>query len=234
MDVEATDDGVLAKILVGAGSKDVKVGRPIAVLAEEGDDISNLDIREDAEPEASEAAAPPARADEEPPSSGQKKSPAPAVAENKHEPVHFSRPAFPSVMRIAQEQGIDNPEEKIKGTGPHGMLTKGDVLAYLGKAQSPFGTAPDRHTTLTELGGVAQGKAQPAESTPKRAVELSPTDVSRMITQGLERLSRTEPASAHRVSWNDVVRDYRMQAESETKKKAPTRSFDDVVRSLMR
>ena len=44
MDVEATDDGVLGKIVVQAGAKDVPVGKTIALLAEEGDDISNLEV----------------------------------------------------------------------------------------------------------------------------------------------------------------------------------------------
>jgi hypothetical protein len=43
------------------------------------------------------------------------------------------------VARLLQEYGVHNPEE-IKGTGIRGMLTKGDVLAFLGKASSPTGT----------------------------------------------------------------------------------------------
>lgn len=43
------------------------------------------------------------------------------------------------MARLLQEYGVNNPEE-IKGTGIRGMLTKGDVLAFLGKASSPTGT----------------------------------------------------------------------------------------------
>lgn len=43
------------------------------------------------------------------------------------------------MARLLQEYGIQDPE-KIKGTGLRGMLTKGDVLAFLGKASSPTGT----------------------------------------------------------------------------------------------
>lgn len=52
MDVEAQDDGVLFKIMHGEGAKGVKVGERIAVTAEEGDDLSNLDV-----PEADSSAA---------------------------------------------------------------------------------------------------------------------------------------------------------------------------------
>lgn len=43
------------------------------------------------------------------------------------------------MSRLLQEYGVQDPE-KIKGTGVRGMLTKGDVLAFLGKASSPTGT----------------------------------------------------------------------------------------------
>ena len=44
MDVEAQEDGKLAKITQSDGSKAVKVGSRIAVLAESGDDLSTLEI----------------------------------------------------------------------------------------------------------------------------------------------------------------------------------------------
>ena len=43
------------------------------------------------------------------------------------------------MARLLQQYGVQDPE-KIKGTGVRGMLTKGDVLAFLGKASSPTGT----------------------------------------------------------------------------------------------
>jgi hypothetical protein len=43
------------------------------------------------------------------------------------------------VARLLQVHDVQDPEI-IKGTGVRGMLTKGDVLAFLGKASSPTGT----------------------------------------------------------------------------------------------
>jgi hypothetical protein len=40
---------------------------------------------------------------------------------------------------LLHEYSVQDPE-KINGTGIRGMLTKGDVLAFLGKASSPTGT----------------------------------------------------------------------------------------------
>jgi pyruvate/2-oxoglutarate dehydrogenase complex dihydrolipoamide acyltransferase (E2) component len=47
-------------------------------------------------------------------------------------------PMFPSVVRLLEENGIS--PDQVKGTGVRGMLTKGDVLAFMGKASSPTGT----------------------------------------------------------------------------------------------
>lgn len=42
-------------------------------------------------------------------------------------------------MRLLTENNVSDPKS-IKGTGVRGMLTKGDVLAHLGKASHPLGT----------------------------------------------------------------------------------------------
>ena len=57
MEVEAVDEGVLAKILVPAGAENVKVNTPIAVIAGEGEDASAATA-----PAAAPAAAPVAEA----------------------------------------------------------------------------------------------------------------------------------------------------------------------------
>jgi len=135
IDVEAQEDGVLGKILAPDGSKNITVGKVIALLAEEGDDLSNLKApAEESKPAAKEPEpsqpAPPAP---KPASESQPAKP----HSTKH--VQHSRPLFPSVMRLLQEHNVPDPE-KIKGTGVRGMLTKGDVLAHLGLASSPTGT----------------------------------------------------------------------------------------------
>ena len=66
MEVESIDDGVVAKLLVDAGTDNVAVGTLIAVLAEEGEDPANVDIHASSpapvaaptEPEAAPSAEP--------------------------------------------------------------------------------------------------------------------------------------------------------------------------------
>lgn len=156
IDVEAQDDGIMGKILVcflpitvigciptcrmytrqvQDGQKNIPVGKAIALLAEEGDDISNIEVPEN-EPEPSESAT--TSKQEQAPSSPQS-APTPATTPKATHHVSHSRPLFPSVARLLHEYSVRDPE-KIKGTGVRGMLTKGDVLAFLGKASSPTGT----------------------------------------------------------------------------------------------
>lgn len=124
----------------------MSVGRVIALLAEEGDDISNLEApKEEIEP----APAPKLETSAATPSPSAPQSPV-TVQEPKthsHHPTH-SKHLMPSVIRLLIEGGITNADV-IKGTGVRGMLTKGDVLAYLGRASNPLGTykPPQKQTT---------------------------------------------------------------------------------------
>ncbi|KAJ7065194.1 single hybrid motif-containing protein [Mycena amicta] len=137
IDVEAQDDGVMGLIIVPDGSKNILVGKVIALLAEQGDDISNLQPpQEDVSPRRKQQPAPQTPASET--STTTAPSPAPPRAHSAHPPTH-SRPLFPSVQRLLAENNISKPSE-INGTGVRGMLTKGDVLAFLGKASGPLGT----------------------------------------------------------------------------------------------
>ena len=113
------------------------VGKTIALIAEEGDDISNLQVPlEDGPPLSTQSSSNPESAKK------QVEAPPPAPSAPPSHSAHdieHSRPLFPSVMRLLLENNITDAN-KIKGTGVRGMLTKGDVLAFLGKASSPLGT----------------------------------------------------------------------------------------------
>jgi len=119
-EVPSTHAGVLKEILAQDGDV-VEVGKPIAVIATDGD-------------EGSSAPAP-------------KKEAAPAQEEKKAEPatatasangaVKLEEPASgrfysPLVKNIAKEEGIPMAElETIAGSGKEGRVTKKDMLAYL-------------------------------------------------------------------------------------------------------
>jgi len=114
------------------GSKNVPVGKIIALLAEEGDNISNLEVPKDEHSGVQATTT---------------STPAPETQEPQHLqsivqhslPPSSSRSLLPSVLRLVQEHGISNLDA-IEGTGIRGMLTKGDILTHLGRASGPNGT----------------------------------------------------------------------------------------------
>jgi pyruvate/2-oxoglutarate dehydrogenase complex dihydrolipoamide acyltransferase (E2) component len=70
---------------------------------------------------------------------------------------------FPSVYRLLAEHGIHNAS-KITGTGVRGMVTKGDVLAFLGKASGPLGTFKQSPSPIEEALKGLQKKEAPQAS----------------------------------------------------------------------
>ena len=135
------------------------VGKVIALLAEEGDDISNLQPPvEEAKPEPAQRSAP-----AEPATPKSSPTPASPTSTLSHSHKHFehSRPLFPSVLRLLQEHNVGSVD-KIKGTGVRGMLTKGDILAHLGLASGPTGTFKEKHG-LDEHGAKLVQKSEKAE-----------------------------------------------------------------------
>ena len=77
MEVEAVEEGVVAKLLVAEGTENVKVNAVIAILAEEGEDASAVE----AAPEAKSAPAPAAESEAAAPAQA-----APAAAPAMHDP----------------------------------------------------------------------------------------------------------------------------------------------------
>lgn len=148
MDVEAQDDGIMAKITQGDGTKGIAVGSRIGVIAEPGDDLSSLEIPA----EESEAASPKKEAStpksEDSSESKSENSPTPSSSssfEASAKPSEKSKPQtyplLPSVGHLMKEHGIEESAiEKMNPSGPKGRLLKGDVLAYLGSISSGYPT----------------------------------------------------------------------------------------------
>jgi pyruvate dehydrogenase E1 component beta subunit len=92
MEVEATDEGTLGKILVPEGTADVAVNTPIAVILSEGEDAASLK----SDGAATAAAVPPAqqekRGESQLPAAAQAKAPAPPATEAKAVPAPHAPP----------------------------------------------------------------------------------------------------------------------------------------------
>ena len=165
MEVEAVDEGVVAKILVEAGTEGVKVNAVIAVLAEDGEDVDSVEAPKTSEAKPDTKATKPT-ADDSAPKDEAKAKPAPKP-DAKPEPREAqgkdvakelgSTPmkladvgsgkdrikASPLARRIAALRGIEL--SGVKGTGPHGRIVRKDVEAAKPSAKAdaaPASAAP--------------------------------------------------------------------------------------------
>lgn len=242
IDVEAPEDGVLGKIVVRLfnvvtlarfltptqvqdGAKNVSVGRVIALLAEEGDDISNLEVPKE---EPKSAPTPQPETSAATPSPSQAPEPAQEPKTRSHHPTH-SKHLMPSVVRLLIEGGVTDAEV-IKGTGVRGMLTKGDVLAYLGRASNPLGTyKPPQVETTASAKTEAPAKVCLTHSFPKTysgTTCCQPLDgdaIRQLIVSGLATKLKPPP---HGRSLSSTVND--IYSFTSAAPSAPV-SFDSII-----
>ena len=144
MEVEAVDEGTLAKIVVAEGTQDVAVNSVIGVLAGDGEDVKSAGA---AAPKAApKAEAKPAEAPKPAPSPP--KQAAPAAPPPKPAAPATSAPAkssggnrvfsSPLARRLAKEAGVDL--SRVQGSGPHGRVIARDIDAA--KSGKGLGAAP--------------------------------------------------------------------------------------------
>ncbi|MGO3931064.1 pyruvate dehydrogenase complex dihydrolipoamide acetyltransferase [Rhodopseudomonas pseudopalustris] len=144
MEVEAVDDGTIAKILVPEGTHDVAVNDVIAVLAGEGEDVSSAAAGkpQPSSKPAADAAPPAAAHPQAAPSASNGASHAAPSA-----PAHDEGRVFasPLARRLAQQAGIDLG--RINGSGPHGRVIARDVEQA--QAGGALKTAPAAQPALS-------------------------------------------------------------------------------------
>lgn len=117
MEVEAVDEGIIGKIIVAAGTKNVPVNNLIALLIEEDESVDSIKdyTQKNLAPTPSKL--------EEKSSVTPISLPAVSVIQS---PTSNRIKASPLAKRIAQDKGVDLA--CILGSGPHGRIIKDDVL----------------------------------------------------------------------------------------------------------
>ncbi|KAF2964398.1 hypothetical protein GQX73_g9167 [Xylaria multiplex] len=133
MDFEFQEEGIIAKVLKDAGEKDVPVGNPIAVLVEEGTDVSAFESFSLSDA-GGDAAASAAKAEPKSDTSATASAPSPTsvpepteyASEGRLETALDREPNInAAAKRLARENNVD--VASLKGTGPGGRIIEEDV-----------------------------------------------------------------------------------------------------------
>ena len=152
MEVEALDDGVMAKLVVAEGTQNVAVNALIAVLAEEGEDASEAAKEAENAPITAPTPAPTAASTPAPtPASTPASAPAaPQLAAGQKGERVF---ASPLARRIAGDAGLDIGN--LAGTGPHGRIIRADVEEAIAKAGT-VAAAPSAAASMMRVAGQSE------------------------------------------------------------------------------
>ena len=225
MEVEAVDEGTLAKIVVPEGTADVPVNQLIAVLAAEGEDAkaagasaANAPAPKPAEaPKAAAPAAPP-KTEAPAPKAAAAPAPAPAPAPSVAQATNGQGRIFssPLARRLAKEAGIDLA--RIAGTGPHGRVVARDIAAAKeGKGLKAPGAAPGASAAPAAIQLPSDDKIRALYE--DGSYEVIPHDnMRRVIAQRLTQSTQTIP---HFYLTIDCVIDTLMAAREQINASAP-------------
>jgi len=199
MEVEAVDEGTIAKLLVPAGTEGVKVNAVIAILAGEGEDLKAAASGGGAAPAKAEAAPAPAAAMPAPAAApksdvvtgGAFASPMGSPPQAKSGERTFSSPL---ARRLAKEAGLDI--SAISGSGPHGRVVKSDVEQAVSSGGAK--AAPAATPSVGQAAPAAAPKGASEESVLKLfeqgSYELVPHDgMRKTIARRLTESKQTVP-----------------------------------------
>ncbi len=220
MEVEAVDEGIVAKLVVDAGSEGVKVNAVIAVLAEEGEDIAKVGadpvsvngVQSDSESKEPESGTPIVPT---PPVSAQIQESPSAESGTSKDRVFAS----PLARRIARNSGIDLAV--IKGSGPGGRVVKRDVENYSGATASAVVSRDTGVAGAQVAGGkvAAISSDQTLKMFEEGSFELIPHDNMRKIIA--KRLVQSKQTVPHFYLSVDCEIDSLLKIRSEINSAAP-------------
>ncbi|KAL1649959.1 pyruvate dehydrogenase complex dihydrolipoamide acetyltransferase component (E2) [Diplodia intermedia] len=224
MDFEFQEDGVLAKVLKDSGSKDIAVGSPIAVMVEEGGDVSAFAdfTAEDAGGDKGAAAPPKEEPKSEAPAPSEApKQQAPAAQESEStgarlQTVLEREPVIsPAAKKLALEKGV--PISQVKGSGPAGRVTLADIEKFQAAAPAAGGaTASYEEVPASGMRKVIATRM--AQSLRENAHYYVSSSISVSKLLKLRTALNASADGAYRLSVNDFI----IKACSVALRKVPT------------
>jgi pyruvate dehydrogenase E2 component (dihydrolipoamide acetyltransferase) len=231
MEFEAVDEGKIAKILVPEGTDGVKVGAPIAIMAEEGESVSPSPPAGEGKPskagqgegapkpDVPVSSAPTKASVETPPARSTPAAPSPQPSRAGGEGEGRIK-ASPLAKRLAQAQNIDL--SNIQGSGPGGRIVRGDVDAAAGKAPTAPAAAAPAAAGHAVLPGVIE------QAIPHEAVKLS--NIRKTIAR---RLTESKQQVPHIYLTVDINLDALLKLRGELNKGLEGRNIKLSVNDLM-
>ena len=231
MDVEVFDDGTILKIVANEGDA-VPLGQAIAIIGEEGEDISDLlDDDTDEQSDTGEASEDDeASADDSTPPTDEPKDPVFGDLEEDGDGEEETQEApaagkdgrikaSPLAKKMADEEGIDISD--VKGSGPEGRIIKRDIEAF----------EPE-----TEAKAEPEPETQPTTTTPAPAVELDASAedneirISQMRKTIARRLAESKFTNPHYYETVDIDMIAAIEARGKLNEVAEEKiSFNDLV-----
>jgi len=229
MEVEAVDEGILARIVVPEGTEGVAVNSVIAVLEEEGAAAApaptpaSKPLAPVVPPAPKPAMASPAPA----PVAGPAPAPAPASATSNGHGGDGRVFASPLARRMAAQAGIDL--SALKGSGPGGRIVKADIDAALAARAHPAAAAPAAPpapvVAPSPVVAPAPAPAPAAKAAPTPSVtvtaphRLVPHSTMRKVIA--RRLGESKATIPHFYASRDVELDALLKLRAELNAKSP-------------
>jgi len=190
MEVEAVDEGTMGKIVVPAGTANVKVNSLIALLLEEGEDKSALDKAASvasAPAPAPKPAAPAAPAAPKPAAQAAAAAPAPAKPAAPVSSGGDRVIASPLARRMAEQSGLNLGS--ITGSGPGGRIVKHDIEAALSAPGRPAAAAAP-----AAAASAPRAEAQRAEALGMPAyTEIPNNNIRKVVARRLTEAKQQAP-----------------------------------------
>lgn len=166
MAMEVFDEGVLSKILVPEGEK-AAVGAVIAILASEGEEVSDEAPAQKESPSKSDPPAAPQSEESKSEPAPQASSPT-SVTTDSGQRIKIS----PLARKIAAEKGVDIAA--LTGSGPGGRILKKDVENAKGGGQQTAQKSPSSPSAASSAPAPAAKAVAPAAATgDDKRIELS-------------------------------------------------------------
>ncbi len=202
MEVEAVDEGTVGKLLIPAGTEDVLVNTPIAVILGEGEKLGDAPAAAAPKPAAAAPVTAPAAA----PAAA-----APLAAGSTAKPEGARVFASPLARRVAKQKGVDIAA--LLGSGPHGRIVLKDV------ENAKPGAAPAAKPVAGPTLAVPPSDEQVLKLFAEGSYELVPHDSMRKVIA--RRLTDSKQTIPHFYVSVDVTLDHLLELRERLNLQAP-------------